>query len=84
MEENNSIVNNELKDMRIRENPIEISGSLLVDDRLEEQGTIKIYEYIGGDFISGARALIVWKCPTCGMDFHKEVRQLPEGWQGLP
>ena len=48
MEENNSIVNNELKDMRIRENPIEISGSLLVDDRLEEQGAIKIYEYIGG------------------------------------
>ena len=67
MEENNSIVNNELKDMRIRENPIEISGSLLVDDRLEEQGIIKIYEYIGGilylepgNLLSENAPLVAW------------------------
>lgn len=70
MEENNSIVNNELKDMRIRENPIEISGSLLVDDRLEEQGTIKIYEYIGG-------GLYIWSQGTYCLE-------MPHLWHGFP
>ena len=67
MRENNSIISNELKDMRIRENSIGISGSLLVDDRLEEQGTIKIYEYIGGTLylepghlLSGNAPLVAW------------------------
>ena len=48
MGETNFITSNELKAMRIRQHPIAISDSLLVDDKLEEQGTIKIYEYIGG------------------------------------
>lgn len=67
MGENNSIISNELKVMRINENPIAISGSLLVDDRLEEQGTIKIYEYIGGilyleqgHLLSGNAPLVAW------------------------
>ena len=67
MGENNFIVNNELKAMRINENPIAISGSLLVDDRLEEQGIIKIYEYIGrtlylepGNLLSENAPLVAW------------------------
>ena len=48
MGENNFIKSNELRAMRIKEFPIRTGDSLFIDDMLEEQGTIKIYEYIGG------------------------------------
>lgn len=48
MEKGNLIIaSNEWKGERIKRCPIKMDN-MLADDRLEEQGILKIYEYIGG------------------------------------
>lgn len=54
MEEGNFIASSELKAMRIRDCPMKAEGSLVIDDRMEEQGTLRIHEYIGGCLYLGA------------------------------
>lgn len=49
MEEGKFIASNELKVARIKECPIKAEDNLIIDDRLEEQGTLQMHEYIGGN-----------------------------------
>lgn len=48
MFEKNFITSNELKEMRLNGHRLQLGGNLIVDDRLESEGTIRISEYIGG------------------------------------
>lgn len=40
----------DLRAMRIGRYPIQVEGNIIVDDRLEEEGFIRLYEYVGGIF----------------------------------
>lgn len=41
-----------LKQMRIRRNPIQLEEGLICNDQLESKGIIQIMEYIGGPYIA--------------------------------
>lgn len=77
MGDSNFITSSELSELRTKEFQMETGDSLLIIDRLEEQGILRAHEYIGG-CLCGARVFIGWECPTCGRGFHNEVRQNPE------
>lgn len=44
----NFITSNELKEMRLNGHRLQLGGNFIIDDRLESEGTIRIFEYIGG------------------------------------
>lgn len=45
---------NSLKELRIKEYPIRTEQNLVVNDMLEETGTLRLYEYLGGALYLGS------------------------------
>lgn len=64
MFEKNLITSNELREMRLNGHRLQLGGDFIVDDRLESEGTIRIFEYIGGCLYLGLEHLFPENAPV--------------------
>ncbi len=77
MSADNFITSSELAEMRKRELPINAGDSLLIIDRLEEQGILEAYEYIGGCLYLGPGYSLSGNAPlVAGVSIKKSGKSL--------
>lgn len=48
MFEKDFIASGELRELRLNGHRLQLGGDFIIDDKLESEGTLKIFEYIGG------------------------------------
>lgn len=73
-EVHNLTPDNSLKELRIGEHPIRTEQNLVVNDMLEETGTLRLYEYLGGTLYLGSDLRENNTAPVAEMEIIKSCK----------
>lgn len=57
--------------MRIKEHPIKMEGNVVVDDRMEMDGVLRLYEHIGSLYLSVEPQMMDNFVPIAGAQFEE-------------